>query len=227
MRIWAGLVLTLACLAPVSVPAATQATVQAGDRVLTVAFDGPDARVDVSGVDRGYFLLNGGRLYSVLQVSGAPMVMDVRAAAGLLGDLGWASSARMIAELIALEPTGEARTVAGRKGQVYDIAYRDLEGQRHSGQGVLGAQAEVRKLSAVLLEIARHLQTAAETQGQGVGQVERALEDRGLGVLSYGSEFQVTTLTEKPLAPGHLALPAQPGRLPGELGRWLQGLGGR
>lgn len=227
MRIWAGLVLTFACLAPGSVPAATQATVQAGDRVLTVAFEGPDARVDVSGVDRGYFLLHGGRLYSVLRVNGAPVVMDVRTAAGLLGDLGWASSTRMIAELIALEPTGEARTVAGRKGQVYDIAYRDLEGQRHSGQGVLGDQAEVRKLSAVLLEIVRHLQTAAEAQGQGVEQVDRALRDRGLGVLSYGSEFQVRTLAMKPLDPGHLALPAQPGRLPGELGRWLQGLGGR
>ena len=227
MRSLAWLLLAWGCLAPAAVLAAAQATVRAGDRTLTVAFDGPDARVDVSGVAQGYFLLRDGRLYTVLRMNGTPMAMDAQAAAGLLGSLAWKPSPQMIDSLTAHEPTGEHQTVAGRAGEVYEVSYRDLEGRDRSGKGVLGDQPEVRELTQVLAAIAQRLQTASQAPAQGMEQVVGALDDRGLGVLSYGSEFRVETLTVAPLAPGRLDLPAQPSALKGELGKLLQGLGGR
>ncbi|MER1968571.1 hypothetical protein [Castellaniella sp. GW247-6E4] len=227
MRAWGWLWLVCGCLASSGALAAAQATVRAGDRTLTVAFDGPDARVDVSGVSQGYLLLRDERLYSVMRMNGSPMVMDAQAAAGLLGGLAWKPSAEMVGALTALEPTGERQTVAGRAGEVYRVSYRDLEGRERRGQGVLGRQPEVRELTRVLGRIAERLQSATQAPGQGLEEVTRALGDRGLGVLSYGSEFRIETLTVAPLASGYLDLPAAPARLPDDVGQWLRGLGAR
>ncbi len=222
MRIVAWLLLACGCAAHAGAMAAAEATVRAGERTLTVAFDGSDARVDVSGVSQGYLLLRDGRLYSVMRMNGSPVVLDAQAAAGLLGGLAWKPSPRMIGSLTGLEPTGARQTVAGRAGEVYEVSYRDLEGRDHSGQGVLGRQPEVRALTRILGQIAERLQTSAQAPGQGLEQVSRTLEDRGLGVLAYGPEFRVEKLTVAPLAPGRLDLPAPPSELPGDLGQWLR-----
>ncbi|HUH40581.1 MAG TPA: hypothetical protein VL024_06885 [Castellaniella sp.] len=224
MRIFARLLFILGCCVPIAVHAATQATVQAGERILTVAIDGPRARIDVSGVQQGYLLLHDARLYSVMRVGGQPVVMDAKAAAGMLGGLSFKPPARMIASLTELKSTGAHQTVAGRKGEVYTVSYRDLEGHVRTEKGVLGEQADVRELTQALLEIARLLQPSTQIPAKGVSQVEQTLEDRKLGLLSLGSEFRVKSLTADALPEGYLDLPAAPKQLSDQLNQWMQRL---
>lgn len=214
---WGGIV-------PACVLAAGVATVQAGDRTLTVSFDGPDARVDISGVAQGYLLMRDGKLYSVMRAGGRPLVMDGDAVVRLLGGAAIQAGPDMIRSLTRIEPTGARETVAGRAGAVYAVSYRDEQGRNRSGQGVLGKQPEVRELTRVLGRMAVLLQTAAGQSPDGARQALDALEEKGLGLLAYEQQFRVERLAATPPVAGSLDLPAQPTQLPPELGQFLQGL---
>ncbi len=157
---WGGIV-------PACVLAAGAATVQAGDRTLTVSFDGPDARVDISGVAQGYLLMRDGKLYSVMRAGGRPLVMDGDAVVRLLGGAAIQTGPDMIRSLTRIEPTGARETVAGRAGAVYAVSYRDEQGRSRSGQGVLGKQPEVREPTRALGRMAVLLQTAAGQSPDG------------------------------------------------------------
>lgn len=217
MMRWFGWLLAAWCgVVPAWGMAAGVATVQAGERTLTVSFDGPDARVDVDGIGQGYLLMRGDRLYSVMRVGGQPLVMDGGAMARLLGGGAFQAAPGMIHSLDRIEPTGARATVAGLAGAVYAVSYRDGQGGEHAGRGILGKQPEVRELTRVLGRMAVLLQTAAGQPASGTRQVLDALEAQGLGLLAYEKKYRVQRLAATPPAPGSLDLPAQP----------LAGLGG-
>ncbi|MGB7484119.1 MAG: hypothetical protein WA909_10720 [Castellaniella sp.] len=217
MMRWFGWLLAAWCgVVPAWGMAAGVATVQAGERTLTVSFDGPDARVDVDGIGQGYLLMRGDRLYSVMRVGGQPLVMDGGAMARLLGGGAFQAAPGMIRSLDRIEPTGARATVAGLAGAVYAVSYRDGQGGEHAGRGILGKQPEVRELTRVLGRMAVLLQTAAGQPASGTRQVLDALEAQGLGLLAYEKKYRVQRLAATPPAPGSLDLPAQP----------LAGLGG-
>lgn len=224
MMRWFGWLLAAWCgVVPAWGMAAGVATVQAGERTLTVSFDGPDARVDVNGIGQGYLLMRGDKLYSVMRVGGQPLVMDGSAMARLLGGGALRAAPDMIRSLNRIEPTGARATVAGLSGAVYAVSYRDEQGSDHAGQGVLGKQLEVRELTRTLGRMAVLLQTAAGQPASGTHQVLDALEAQGLGLLAYEKKFRVQRLASTPPAPGSLDLPAQPAQLPAGLGLLLQG----
>lgn len=225
MMRWIGwLLMAWGGIVPAGALAAGVATVQAGDRTLTVSFDGPDARVDVGGIGQGYLLMRDGKLYSVMRAAGQPLVMDGGAMARLLGGGALQPAPDMIRSLGRIEPTGARETVAGRAGAVYAVSYRDEQGRNRSGRGVLGKQPEVRELTRVLGRMAVLLQKAAGQPPDGARQVLDALEEKGLGLLAYEKQFRVERLAATPPAPGSLELPAPPTQLPPELGRLLQGV---
>lgn len=216
----------LVCMVPAGVvSAAGVATVHTGDRTLTVTFEGQDARVDVTGIGQGYLLLKGDKVYSVVTVSGQPMVLDTAAAAGLLGAGAMQPSGEMIASLTRLSPTGGHKTVAGYRGAVYEVTYRDIDGRTRTGQGVLGSQPEVQDLTRVLGRMAILMQSSSGQPATGTQQVLDALQQRSLGLLSYDDHFRVERIAAGSVAPAQLALPANTAQLPGNLGQLLQGLG--
>ncbi|MFC4299292.1 hypothetical protein ACFO0J_14710 [Castellaniella hirudinis] len=225
MRPWiGGLLAAWVGIVPACALAAGVATVQAGDRTLTVAFDGANARVDVSGFSQGYLLMRDDKLYSVMLAGGRPLVMDGSAVARLLGGGTIQVGPDMIRSLTRIEPTGARETIAGRAGAVYTVSYQDIQGRARTGQGVLGKQPEVRELTRALGRMALLLQAAAGQSPDGARQVLDALEEKGLGLLAYDTQFRVQQLGTTPPAPGRLDLPAPPTQLPPELGQLLQGL---
>ena len=222
---WFGWLLSAWCgIVPAWSMAAGVATVQAGERTLTVSFDGADARVDVGGIGQGYLLMRGDKLYSVMRTGGQPLVTDGGAMARLLGGGALQPAPDMIRSLGRIEPTGARETVAGRAGAVYTVSYRDERGRNRAGRGVLGKQPEVRELTRALGRMAVLLQTAAGQAPDGARQVLDALEEKGLGLLAYDKQFRVERLAATPPAPGSLDLPAKPAQLPQGLGPLLQGL---
>jgi hypothetical protein len=224
MRGIAGLLLAGCCVVSTGAAAAGVATVHTGDRTLTVSFQGGDARVDVSGVQRGYLVLRGDKVYSVMQVNGQPLVLDAQSAAGMLGGGPLHTSPDMIRSLTHIAATGAHESVAGRAGDVYTVTYVDAQGRTRKGRGVLGPQPEVRELTQVLAHMAVLLQRAGQQPAQGTEQVLAALKQRGMGLLAYGTQFRVEKISTVAPAPGTLDLPANPGQLPGNLGQLLQGL---
>ncbi|HEX7387921.1 MAG TPA: hypothetical protein VF285_11705 [Castellaniella sp.] len=223
MRWVASGVLMVCCMASTGAWAAGVATVKTGDRTVTVSFAGADARVDISGTQGGYLLLQGDRVYSVTNVNGQPLVLDAQSAAGLLGG-GLHTSTDMIQSLTRLAATGAHETVAGQPGDVYSVTYRDVQGRTHTGRGVLGSQATVRELTQVLGHMAILLQSAGRQPVSGTQQVLDALNQRGMGLLAYEGQYRVERISSAAPAPGTLSLPAQPTQLPGNLGQLLQGL---
>lgn len=224
MRGIAVLLFAGCCVISTSSAMAGEATVRTGDRTLTVSFQGGNARVDVSGVQRGYLLMRGDKVYSVMQINGQPLVLDARSAAGMLGGGPLQTSPDMIRSLTHLSPTGAHETVSGRVGDVYTVTYVDAKGRTRTGRGVLSRQPEVRELTQALAHMAILLQTAGQQPVQGTEQVLAALNQRGLGLLAYETQFKVESVSAAAPAPGSLDLPANPGQLPGNLGQLLQGL---
>jgi hypothetical protein len=159
-----------------------------------------------------------------MQINGQPLVLDAQSAAGLLGGGPLQTSPDMIRSLTRLVATGTHETVAGRAGDVYAVTYVDAEGRTRTGRGVLGPQPEVRELTQVLARMAILLQTAAQQPAQGTERVLSALNQRGMGLLAYETQFRVEKISPAAPAPGVLDLPASPGQLPGNLGQLLQGL---
>ena len=226
MRWMASCILVGCCVVSTAVWAAGTATVKTGDRTITVSFSGPDARVDISGMQSAYLLLRGDKIYSVTHVNGQPLVLDAQSAAGLLGG-GLHTTSDMIQSLTRLTATGEHETVAGQAGDVYTATYRDEQGRTRSGRGVLGPQPEVRELTRVLGHMAILLQGAGGRSSQGTQQVLDALDQRGLGLLAYETQFRVERISSAAPAAGALDLPAAPAQLPSNLGQLLQGLNPR
>ena len=225
MMRWIGrLVAACVWLLPACVLAAGVATVQAGDRTLTVSFDGESARVDIAGMAQGYLLMRGDALYAVMQAGGRPLVLEGAAVMQLLGPRALQMGPDMIRSLTNIAPTGAREQVAGQTGLVYTVSYRDTQGRERSGRAVLGGQKPTPELSRVLGRMAVLLQTAAGQPAAGTQQVMAALEKRSLGLLAYGPQVRVTRLDPTPPAAGRLDLPAPPARLPPELGQLLQGL---
>ena len=209
--------------------AAGTATVQTGDRTLTVSFDGDSARVDISGIPQGYLLMRDGKLYTIMQAGGRSLVLDGDAVAGLLGGRKLKFGPDMIRSLTRLKSTGTRETVAGHAGVVYTVSYQDEQGRARSGQGVLGAQPETQELTRALGKMAVLMrqtagQVPASQSPDGAREVLEALQSRGLGVLRYEQQFRVEQLSATPPAPGSLELPAAPNQLPPELGQLLKGL---
>lgn len=222
---WCGIAacLVFAGTSGAKVLAAGTATIQAGDQSLRLVFDGPAVRLDSDRLHGGYLLLSGGQLYAVLPMGGQPVVMPARDAAGLLG-LGSRTlpASNLVASLVKLTAQGKREAVAGRSGEVYTVVYRDAQGTEHTGRGVLGPQPEVRELTRALGRMVVELQVAAQQPAQGSQQVLQALDERGLGLLAYGTQFRLESLSSG--ASGvDLALPATPAGMP-DLAQWLQRL---
>src|SRR5690606_40950726 len=136
MMRWIGWLLAAGgWIAPAVVLAAGVATVRAGDRTLTVSFDGPDARVDVGGIGQGYLLMRDGKLYSVMRAAGRPLVMDGGAMARLLGGGASQPAPDMIRSLTSLQPPGARDSVAGRAGALYTGFYSVQQVRAASGLG--------------------------------------------------------------------------------------------
>ena len=94
-----------------------------GDKArMTYEFDGDLLRMDVPDQPDGYMIMRDGKIYSVAQQNGQPMVIDMAGMGKMLGGMAQRSMANIdqdVDQFISLEDTGRTETIAGIKGRVH------------------------------------------------------------------------------------------------------------
>ena len=219
----------LAMAAPVqNVFASGVATIQGKnpqDSTMEVEYmDGGKLRMNVpkkEGRD-SYMLLLDGKTYVVSKSGGEIMVLDMAQlgsmARGMGLSMGGGDSFKQ--ELVSYSKTGKSETVAGYKGSVYTLSWRDSQGT-HTADAVLSGHKNVREFSAAWMEMAEAM---AQSMGQQIISEESIwnfLDKQGMGILRLGDDFRVVSIESRKLDPNRFVLPAEPMKMPtmGGMGR--------
>lgn len=203
--------------APAVVLGAGSATLQGEGQTLQVTWaDEQTVRMGAQG-QPAYMLLREGNLYSVSTGGQRTMVMDLAALGGMMGAMRGRTGAgqaplgtgpKQAAEVEAIEATGASEVVAGIEGEVYEVRWRDRNGQRHTDEVVLSGDPRVVELVSVMRRMARAYGEAMDQdRSDRVGQ---ALSERGLGVLRYGDRLRLTEISGTSPGAATFELPAEP-----------------
>ncbi len=208
-----ALFLLATMLVGTSVAHAGTATItnKGSSRPSTLEYRGAD-KLRMATDAQGYLLKRDGKLYMVQGAKGQETVID---AGNMLSTFGAnAPKGPNPSKVISLKKTGQTETVAGISGEVWAMRFVDSEGKERETDLVLSGDARVRELRDAL-----HGFTLAllGNDAEGIAAAERMiaeLKQRGRGMLRFGSDMQVTQITDTPVASARFDLPAEPMAMP-------------
>lgn len=188
-----------------------------------------DSRIEIEYLDAGtlrmnlpekqaadsYMLMLDGKTYMVSNSAGETMVMDMAQlgsmASGLGMNMGGGDSFKQ--ELVKYNKTGKSETVAGYKGKIYTMTWRDSKGT-HTADAVLSSHKNVREFSEAWMNMAEAM---ASSMGQKITSdksIWSFLEREGKGVLRLGDDFRVVSIDSKNIDANRFVLPAAPMQIP-------------
>ncbi|MEF8793651.1 hypothetical protein [Thiohalorhabdus sp.] len=202
--------------APALAMGAGTASVQNEGQTVDVAWESQSkARIDPQGRP-GYLVMRDDKLYSVSTRGNRTMVMDLTAMAGMMGAMrgqmggqgpSTSPGPEEAVEVESMGATGDSEVVAGIQGEVYEVRWRDKDGQLHTDQAVVSDNPVAVELAAVMEEVSRTFAEAMDKDHSGA--VQSALSDRGLGILRY-DDMHLTEIAEESPGAGAFELPAEP-----------------
>jgi hypothetical protein len=212
------------CLAVVSLAAMAggTATLESGGNAkgtMKLYWSGGSLKLVPEG-EPGYMVVRDNKVYAVSQVQGRTMVVDMAAMAamakGMNKQAGGAAPEMTgddIATLDSREATGGKETVAGIQGEVYNVTWTDGNGKQHSDQTVLSDDPRVVDMTRSFHAMASAMRT---TMGKdGPDPMGQELLDRGLGMLRFGDDMKLTSISGDTPAASEFELPAEPMKIPG------------
>ncbi|TGY87666.1 hypothetical protein E5163_14635 [Marinicauda algicola] len=184
---------------------------QPGSETATIAWQDADTlRIDTPD-PAGYMLIRDGNAYAVTDQPGMGlMVLDLASimtmARGMAAAGGMDTPSldeHRAAAVERITATGTRETVAGLEGEVYEIVWTDAAGDSHTDTAVLSGDALAREFTAAF---------AAFAQASGTEPDARSVElhDRGLGILRYGDDFALVSISGDAPGADHFELPAEP-----------------
>lgn len=191
-------------------------------------FDGSRIRMNlpVSADAETYMLLRDGKVYTVMNQAGQPMVMDLSAVGQMFGDsmgrnLNVGSEAT---GLFSLEDTGRRETVAGIEGRVYTASYTDGNGRTQTDEIVIGNHPQLREFSqSMALWGAAVAESFGNTAASASGDESMQLVlDKGDGILRFGDSYRVAAVSNVSIVASRFELPANAQQISG-LGGLLSG----
>lgn len=201
--------------------------------VMTFEYEGDMLRVNTPDNNEGYMLARDNKMYVVTMNNGQPMVFDLGSTFKMFG--GMATSATPDAaqsKVLSLEPTGESETLAGIQGDVYTLRFIDHEGKEQQADMLLSEDPRAVGFRDAIQNMAMTMAAALDTEQyqdelEAGEDMQKRLQALNMGVLRYGKDMQVRSITESTVDPQRFALPAEPTDL-GALGGGMLGgiLGG-
>ncbi|MES0873901.1 hypothetical protein [Sinimarinibacterium thermocellulolyticum] len=222
---------TLIAIAVAATPAwawaGGKAVVEAGEgsdkQRITYEFDGALLRMDVPQQDGNYMIMRDGKIYSVTEQNGQPMVIDMSGMGKMLGGIAQQSMASVnqdVDQFISLSDTGRTETVAGISGKVHVLTYVD-DGERKTEEIVLSNDKNLREMSDSMMLVS---ETMAKAFGVQIpeGSKRMSAELKGQGVLRFGTQYKLVSLSGSTPPPSRFTLPAQPQQMP-DLGSLFSG----
>ncbi len=229
-----SLALTLAGAALFQAPAQAdiaQIVTQDG-QTMSFEYDANNLRINLPEGQQGYLLKRGNMVYAVIQQGGQTMVVDMASAIKMFGNMAAGTTPAAIdAEVVSLEPSGKKETLGNIEGEVYQLTYKEQDGVERSAEMVLSkdpmAIAFRDSMFALSDAMAASIQQTQYKDAVEAGQQMQAkLQALNMGVLRFGQEMKVQSITDTDVAAERFVLPAQPVDLGALLGGALGGAGG-
>ncbi len=184
-------------------------------------------RMSTGGADT-YMLILGDNAYAVSNANGSPMVMDMGQTYKMLpNEYKMTGPDAAAGKFISLERSSGSTTIAGVKGDNYQLRYVDENGVEQVSSVVLSSDKRVREFTHALLGMsATMMKIVGQTEDTGTELVSE-LESMGMGVLKWDENMQVTALSDRAIDDQRFALPAEPTDLSafGAIGRAMEGAG--
>lgn len=199
--------MVLAALFPALAHSAGTATLQAEDDTMEVAWL-DDGRVRFGDKnDDDYMVVRNDKAYAVSLEDGAPQVIDMSSMMAMFS----AMIDEKVKEYIApdrvekIERTGASETVAGIKGDVYNITLRDSDGELETLEAVLTDDSKVVELTRVYVATMRSLIGL-----DSIDELVQQLPSNRRGILRAGDDFHLTSISDTAPNEDLFELPAKP-----------------
>ncbi|MEM1401923.1 MAG: hypothetical protein AAGG55_01215 [Pseudomonadota bacterium] len=172
-----------------------------------------------------WVVIRGGSFYLVSYEDGEAMVIDggsmMRGFASMMPDV---APAGLQADVVSFEATGRSETIAGLRGDVYELRIRDEDGQETVEELVLSDSKEAKEFSEALILMAETVaQLAPDAEESSVDALSSRLRAMNAGVLRYGQEVLISSISSEKIADVRFELPAEPMDF-GGLGGMMGGL---
>lgn len=162
---------------------------------------------DASSPDN-HLIVRDGKMYSVFDNDGTPMVMEV---GGMMKAFGaMASDDQDIAKNIpagieSVEATGKRETVAGIDGQVYKVTVINADGTKKTDEAVFSSDATATEMTRVYLTTILSIFDKGEPE-----TFMNALPDNERGLIRYGQDYRLVSISGEAPAADQFELPAKP-----------------
>lgn len=209
---------------------------EAEDKVQSsVEYDGKGAlRMEVAGEASNYMIFRDGKPYGVTLQDGHPIVMDLGAMMKAMGGMMQGPQqqqalpgASEIAELRELRNTGRTETVAGVSGEVYELIYVDTQGKTQTDTLVLSKDAKAHELTKAMFAMSQSMATSiGHAEPAGTKKLESEIIGGKKGILRFGAQFRVISLSDAAPVSSRFELPAAPMQLP-NMSDLMEGLRGQ
>ena len=211
----------LPALAMISVPmlamAAGTATIEGksveGDGAITIMWQDDGAmriNADPSSPEN-YMIVREGKIYSVFNNDGTPMVMEMggmlKAFGAIANDLQEGGQT-IPAGIESVEATGKTETVAGIKGHVYKVTVVNDDGTTKTDDAVFSSDANVTEMTRIYMETMLSIFDQSDPES-----FLQALPDNERGLLRYGQEYRLASISGQAPAADQFTLPAKPTNL--------------
>jgi hypothetical protein len=195
------------------------ATVSSGDGgTSTFEYSADALRINAEAANsNSYVIVRDGSMYSVMDNDGQIMVID--AGSMMKGFSGFASQAapsQLDSKVISLKDTGKNETVAGVKGDIYELLFEEKDGTERTEEVVLSKDKRAREFRDALFMMMSFAKDIASDEAMEQGRdMRKRLEKMNVGILRMGTEMTVTSISGEKVAASRFALPAEPMNLEG------------
>ena len=229
--------LTLAITAGIAFPAATLAAGSAVVKIHGAQFgarsaasseqsqvswlDPDNVRMEMPGTD-GYVLETDGKLYSVMNMGGQKRVLDMASMMQMAKAMAKSADTAGpgMGAIKQVSDTGKTRTVGGIEGHVYSVSVTDGKGATRESEMVLTDDPRVRDLTKAYLGMMAGM-ADSYSPGTNAGGWMAGLPDPYDGILAFGDQYEVVSISDKAPDAGRFKLPGKPMDLGGLMSKAL------
>ncbi|EED35690.1 conserved hypothetical protein [Luminiphilus syltensis NOR5-1B] len=191
------------------------ATIESSDGgETTLEYNETMLRINSAESTDAYMVVRDGNMYSVVDTGDGMMVMDAGAMMKQLGNSGmlptdWNSD--LAGELLSFEDTGKKETVAGIRGDVYEARFRDEDGEERLETLVLSSDPRVQEYTQAMGQMmAFATSIAPEASREKSDDFMQRLTAMDAGVLRFGDDMRVSTISGETVPADRFELPAEP-----------------
>ncbi len=177
---------------------------------MKVEYDGDNLRID-TGQAGSYMVVNADGMYVINTSGGKVTVLDIGKMMGMFGDMASTAPSVATSKIVSLKAKGQREDYAGMRGEVYTLEYIESgSDQVQTAELVLSDDPRAIKLTKAITGMASAMVTASGRSDQGANDLQERMASLDKGVLRYGNDMWVTTISSRAIAKERFVLPAKP-----------------